>query len=180
MPSHPAALWPIAEPLTTPRLRLEPLRVDHAPEAARLLDDVRLHRWTGGSPRTPEELEAVYRRQSAGRSPDGSQGWLNWMLRCTADSRLVGTVQATLHRRGEAPGFEADLAWVVGTAHQGNGYAREAAHTMAAWLRTHGATRLTAHVHPDHQASAAVARSLGMTPTDDTHDGELRWTDFGC
>ncbi|WP_314175393.1 GNAT family N-acetyltransferase [Streptomyces winkii] len=179
--------WPAAAPITTARLRLEPLRAEHAPEAFELLDDVRLHTWTGGSPRTPEQLDALYRRQSAGRSPDGTQGWLNWMLRRLADGRLVGTVQATLDRTagggtaeaGPTARLTAQLAWVVGTEHQGRGYAREGASAMARWLRGQGVDAFTAHIHPEHRASAAVARAVGLAPTDTVVEGEIRWSSTG-
>lgn len=182
--------WLTAVPLVTPRLRLEPLRVTHAPEAAPVFDDVRLHTWIGGEPRPFEQLEAQYRQQSAGRSPDGTQGWLNWMLRRAADGQLVGTVQATLSRSADERGddrnptdrqrVEAALAWVVGVDYQGNGYAREGALAMADWLRAHDVDRLTAYIHPGNDASAAVARALGLTPTDVVLDGEVRWSDPGA
>ncbi|MFH8338282.1 GNAT family N-acetyltransferase [Streptomyces sp. AM6-12] len=165
---------PTATPLDTPRLRLEPLRVAHAAEAVRVFDDVRLHTWTGGAPATLAELEARYRRQSAGHSPDGSQGWLNWMLRRRADGRLVGTVQATL-QASDGDHTEAELAWVIGVGHQGEGYGQEGALAMAAWLRARGADRLTAHIHPGHEASKGIARSLGLRPTDRSTDGEVLW-----
>ena len=44
-----------------------------------------------------------------------------------------------------------------------------------AWLRDQGVTRFVAHVHPDHGASAAVARHLGLAATDARHQGEVRW-----
>ncbi|TWV30693.1 GNAT family N-acetyltransferase [Streptomyces misionensis] len=166
--------WPRATPVLTPRLRLEPLRVQHAPEAVTVLDDVRLHAWTGGSPCTLEELEARYRRQAAGRSPDGRHGWLNWMLRRLADGRLVGTVQATLSRP-ERGGLEAELAWVIGVAHQGRGYGGEAALAMAGRLRDDGVDVLTAHIHPGHRASAGIARALGLRATDRVDEGEVLW-----
>jgi RimJ/RimL family protein N-acetyltransferase/catechol 2,3-dioxygenase-like lactoylglutathione lyase family enzyme len=175
-PLESAASWPVATPLTTTRLRLEPLRADHAQEAFPVLDDVRLHTWTGGAPCSLDQLEARYRRQSAGQSPDGTQGWLNWMLRRLPDGQLVGTVQATLHRPA-AGRLTAELAWVVGSGCQGNGYAREGALAMAGWLHDHGVDTLIAHIHPDHAASAAVARALGLAPTDTVVDGEIRWTD---
>jgi RimJ/RimL family protein N-acetyltransferase len=109
-------------------------------------------------------------RQVAGASPDGRQGWLNWVLRLRPPGRAaVGTVQATLS------GPEAELAWVVGTAHQGQGYASEAAIAVRDWLRTQGIGELTAHIHPDHAASAGVARRLGLVPTATRQDGEVRW-----
>lgn len=168
--------WPGAELLTTPRLLLEPLREEHAQEAFGVFNDVRLHAWTGGAPPASlEKLEAQYRRQSTGQSPDGRQGWLNWILRLRHGSPVVGTVQATL--RAPSPGVtEAELAWVVGTVHQGNGYGRESALALTNWLRRQGIARLIAHVHPQHTASRSIARALGLTATDTTVDGETRWS----
>ncbi|GAA0376593.1 GNAT family N-acetyltransferase [Streptomyces blastmyceticus] len=168
--------WIAAAPLVTPRLRLEPLRVEHATEAVTVFDDVRLHTWTGGSPGTLDQLVDRYGRQSAGRSPDGTQGWLNWMLRRASDEQLVGTVQSTLHRP-PAGGVEASLAWVVGHDYQGNGYAREGALAMARWLREQGVTGLVAYIHPEHEASMGIARALGLTASDVVVDGEVRWSD---
>ncbi|MFD8805434.1 GNAT family N-acetyltransferase [Streptomyces sp. NPDC059597] len=153
--------------------------MEHAREAFAFLDDVRLHTWTGGTPGTPAELEARYARQAAGHSPDGGQGWLNWLLRRRTDARLVGTVQATLSRV-PGGGTEAVLAWVTGTAYQGEGYAREGASAMAQWLRAGGVSALVAYIHPGHAASGAVARRLGLVPSDTVVDGEVRWEDHGC
>ena len=163
--------------MATVRLRLEPLSVEHAREAFPVFDDVRLHVWTGGSPCSLEQLEARYRRQSAGQSPDGTRGWLNWMLRRVSDGRLVGTVQATLNRPAAPGRLEAELAWVVGFDHQGNGYGREGALAMARWLRAHGVDGLAAHIHPGHRASIGIARALGLIATDTVVDGEVRWSD---
>ncbi|MGV9337454.1 GNAT family N-acetyltransferase [Streptomyces sp. NPDC003688] len=171
--------WPQPAPLTTPRLHLEPLRAEQAREAFGFLDDVRLHVWTGGAPDTLPELEARYARQAKGRSPDGSQGWLNWLLRRRVDGRLVGTVQATVsHVPGG--GTEAAVAWVTGVAYQGEGYAREGARAMAEWLRASGVSALSAYIHPGHAASMAVARALGLGVSGAVVDGEVRWTDHGC
>ena len=159
-----------AAAIESPRLRLEPLRPEHAAELAPLLDDDRLHAFTGGAPLSPAELERRYARLAAGRSPDGRQGWLNWVVRRRDDDAAVGTVQATL------TGDVAAVAWVVATPHQGRGYAREAAAAMVAWLRAAGTREIVAHVHPDHAASAAVARAAGLGPTAERVDGEVRWT----
>ncbi|TYP86829.1 GNAT family N-acetyltransferase [Blastococcus xanthinilyticus] len=161
------------EPLRSARLDLEPLSVDHADEAAPLFADPALHTYTGGSPAGLDELRSRYRRQSVGSSPDGRDSWLNWMLRDRRSGRLVGTVQATVTPDRDGPA--ADLAWVVATAHQGQGCAREAAAVVADWLHEHGVHRLRAAIHPDHEASAGVARGLGLEPTDTVVDGEVRW-----
>lgn len=160
---------PRARRLVTPRLVLEPLTVEHAAEAARALDDPVLHEFTGGRPRTRAELAERYERLASGRSPDGSQAWLNWVVRHRRSSSAVGTLQATV-----AEGA-ADLAWVTATAHQGNGYATEAAEAVVADLRDQGLQRFAAGIHPDHTASAKVARRLGLEPTEAVIDGEVRW-----
>ncbi|WP_137754776.1 GNAT family N-acetyltransferase [Agrococcus sp. SGAir0287] len=159
-----------AEPIRTARLLLEPLRVAHADEAAVAFDDVALHAFTGGAPATADELRSRYARQVAGRSPDGSQLWCSWMVR-DASRVLVGTVQATV----AGDGSTAEVAWVVATDHQGRGIATEAAVALAAWLRARGVHELVAHVHPEHAASVAVARAIGLAPTTTIVDGEVRW-----
>jgi RimJ/RimL family protein N-acetyltransferase len=167
-----AGAWPIAALIETERLRLEPLRVDHATELAAVLDDERLHEFIGGRPATAAELRSRYARLEAGRSPDGSQGWLNWVVRDRRAGVAVGTVQATLWRNGR---LTAEIAWVIAAAHQGRGYAKEAAAAMVAWLGQQGVLGFVAHIHPDHAASSGVARHLGLRPTDVIEDGEIRW-----
>jgi RimJ/RimL family protein N-acetyltransferase len=165
--------WPVAEIIGTERLVLEPLRVDHAEELAPLLNDEALHEYIGGSPATPDELRERYRRQAAGRSPDGREGWLNWVVRHRDTGDAIGTVQATVRFDGDRP--VAELAWVVVAPHQGRGYAGEAAAGMVGWLAEQGIGALVAHVHPDHRASARVAERLGLRTTEDMVDGEVRW-----
>lgn len=169
--------WPAAEVIETARLTLEPLRVEHAAEMAPALDDVALHRFTGGRPASVEQLWQRYRQQAAGRSPDGTEGWLNWVVRHRASGAPIGTVQATVSPAGDRAGDrpQAQLAWVIATAHQGQGYAGEAAAGMADWLRGRGVRRLLAHVHPEHRASERVAERLGLVPTDVEVEGETRW-----
>ena len=165
--------WPAAELIETARLTLEPLRVEHATEMAPVLDDVALHRFVGGQPASVDQLRERYRRQAASRSPDGTEGWLNWVVRHRASGAPVGTVQATISHDGDRP--QAELAWVIATAHQAQGYAAEAATGMVDWLRGRGIRRLVAHVHPEHRASGRVAERLGLVRTDVTVEGETRW-----
>jgi len=154
----------------SPRLRLVPLSTDHLDEPFSLLDDPALHGFTGGDPRTREELDRWIRAVAAGGPPDRSERWCNWVVVRRDDDAVVGTVQATV------VGSEASLAWVTGTAFQGRGYAKEAAAGMVAWLRDlAGVTRSRAAIHPDHRASQAIARSLGLAPTDEIDDGEVVW-----
>jgi len=138
-----------------------------------VLADRRLYEHTGGEPPGLDELRQRYERQAVRHSPDGTETWLNWIVRLRPGSEAIGFVQATVTRAGEDRA--ADVAWVIGARWQGRGYAREAARALVAWLGSAGIGALTAHVHPDHAASAAVARSVGLEPTDVIEDGERVW-----
>lgn len=159
------------------RLEFEALRADHADELAPLLDDVELHTFIGGEPATLDELRARYTRQAVGHSPDGSQRWLNWVARRSDDRQAIGTTQATVT---EPEGVStAEVAWVVARPHQGQGYAVESAQVLVQWLRDRGIEVVVAHVHPEHHASMAVARAIGLAPTGEVVDGEVRWESRG-
>jgi RimJ/RimL family protein N-acetyltransferase len=134
-----------------------------------VLSDPALYVHTGDSPPSLAELLGRYERQAVGTSPDGSRGWLNWMLRLRSDDRLIGFVQATLG------GDEAQLAWLVAPAEQRAGLATEAAAAVVEWLGPLGFAKLSAHIHPDNAASASVARRLEMAATDVSEGGETLW-----
>ncbi|MQY16394.1 hypothetical protein SRB5_65930 [Streptomyces sp. RB5] len=158
--------------ITTARLTLLPLAVEHADEMAAVLADPALHTFTGGAPYTPDALRARYERLVAG-SPDPAVGWRNWVIRLESEQCLTGTVQATV------TGATAEVAWVVGTAFQRRGIAAEAARALVGRLRSEGIRTVVAHIHPGHKASAAVAQAAGLAPTGRVHDGEVRWESAG-
>jgi RimJ/RimL family protein N-acetyltransferase len=89
-------------------------------------------------------------------------------------------VQATV--RGRDGRVTAELAWVVGTAYQGRGYATEAAAAARDAITGPGsesgddAVVVLAHIAPGHLASETVARRLGLEPTHEVHDGETLWS----
>ena len=152
--------------IATDRLTLLPLEVEYAEPMAEVLSDPALYTFTGGEPPSVAALEARYRRQLAGPGrPD--ERWLNWVIRY--DDTLVGYVQATV------TAGTAEIAWVIGTAWQGRGFAKEAAQGLVTWLRAQRIGRIIAHVHPDHTASAAVAAAIGLARTDVLEDGEYLW-----
>lgn len=159
--------------LETPRLGLEPLRVQHAEEMVPVLADERLYAFTGGTPPALGELRERYARQATGRSPDGVERWLNWIVRRSEDGLAVGFVQAAI--ADDPPPTTAVLAWVLGVPFHGRGYAREAAAAVVAWLLAVDVGRLVAYIHPEHSASMGVARALGLVPTDARVNGEVVW-----
>ena len=156
----------------TERLWLAPLVPGDADELAGVLADPALHRFTGGRPATRQELRTRYAALAAGSGRPG-EVWRNWTVRRRADARPVGTVQATITR--DHHGWTATIAWVIGVPWQGQGYAAEAARALVGWLARRDAREVTAHIHPDHAASAAVATRAGLRPTPDQVDGEQVW-----
>jgi RimJ/RimL family protein N-acetyltransferase len=157
----------------TQRLTIEALSAAHASEMHAVLADATLHEFIGGAPRSAAELAARYVRLSVGRSADGSEIWGNWVLRVTESGAAVGELQATLPAAGPAAG-PALVAWVVGAAFQGRGYATEAARSLVDRLHAAG-WPVAADIHPDHAASQHVAAAAGLELTDQVVDGEQRW-----
>jgi RimJ/RimL family protein N-acetyltransferase len=168
------APWPQDAVVRTARLRVEPVRVSHAEEMAAVLGDPALYAIIGGAPPSAAELTSRYRRWERPTSDDGREGWLNWVVLRDADDAAVGTVQATTTTG--ANGLTAEVAWVIGVPFQGHGYATEGAGAVVAWLVDRGALDVHAHIAPDHPASEAVARRIGMRATGEFRDdGEQRW-----
>ncbi|MGW9171293.1 GNAT family N-acetyltransferase [Streptomyces decoyicus] len=161
-----------AEIIRTGRLTLLPLLVEHAEELAGVLSDPDLHTFIGGAPATPEALRNRHERLVAG-SPDPAVTWCNWVIQLRDRGCLAGTVQATVTAEGNETA--AEVAWVVGTRWQRRGIATEAAQGLVTWLRKQQVPTLVAHIHPDHEASAAVAAAAGLTPTSQEQEGEIRW-----
>jgi RimJ/RimL family protein N-acetyltransferase len=158
-----------------------------AEDMAVVLAAPELYTFIGGEPPTLDGLRVRYARLAVGRSPDGTQEWVNWIARRAEDGAAVGTVQATVYG-GAADGGpwgdggrRADVAWVVGTAWQGRGYAVEAASALVAWLWERGVTEIRANIHPEHAASARVAERIGLAPTGELDDeGEQIWRAQGA
>jgi RimJ/RimL family protein N-acetyltransferase len=163
----PAPTLPI---LSTPRLTLEPVTVDHAEELAVALNDPRLYDVIGGEPRSASSWRKVLAAWERRRSPTGDERWLNWAVRL-ASGELVGYVQATV------VDTDADIAYVVGTPWQGHGYATEAAGAMLDHLRDDQRVAVTrAWIADGHEPSERVARRLRLAPTIERNaEGERLW-----
>ena len=159
--------------LATPRLDLTPLTADDADDLFPSLADPALGRFTGEAPPADvESLRSRFGRWERRRSPDGTELWLNWVVRLRDDDRAIGVLQATV-----ADG-ETAIAWTIGRSFQHRGFATEAGSALLPWLRAaFGDGTIVAWIHPDHLASQAVARRIGMRPTVRVRDGEIAWED---
>lgn len=161
------AYGPTDERILTTRLELVPVIADDADELPDVFGDERLYLFLGSHPTTTEELRAQFARLAAARLAD-TEGTAqrNWTVRRRSDGRAVGMLQAAFCDQGRA----AEIAWAVGVPWQGQGIASEAARALVSWLERRGVAVITAHIHPDHHASATVAIRAGLRPT-----GNYRW-----
>ncbi len=144
--------------LSAAELTLEPLETNHAEAMFELLSDVEIYRYLDYPPPSSiEYLRGVYARLEARRSPDGSEDWLNWVIR-PVGRPLVGYVQATV-----ASNRSAYVAYVLGSKYWGLGYAQKAMHAMLEHLASaYGVDRCLATVEAGNQRSIHLLERLGF------------------
>jgi len=154
---------PRPEPeLASARFVIRPLVEDDAPA---LLD---LRDWIGA-----EDLAALRTRLRGWQSrvsPDGREGWLNWLVVGRDSGEPQGWIQATIREHC------AKVAYAVLPASRGAGVAAEALGAVTAWLHEDaGFAVVEADIDPDNHASQTVARRAGFVRTRRTIDGEAVW-----
>jgi RimJ/RimL family protein N-acetyltransferase len=119
----------------TARLTLEPQTAEHAEAMFAVLSDPAIYEFENAPPRSLEWLCERFAKLESRTSSDGSEAWLNWVMRTETDE-LIGYVQATVHSTGRAA-----IAYEMASSHWGQGLAREAVEAMMAELATHYAVR---------------------------------------
>ncbi len=145
--------------LQTHRLRLVPLRVEHAGAMFPLLSDPRIYEFIQHEP--PMSLECLqerYRRHETRYAPDGTEQWLNWIIQPLASDACVGFIQATIHTNAAA-----DFAFVLGPSYWGRGLAHEAAVSALCTLFTdYAVSSLFAMADKRNVRSIALLTRLGF------------------
>ncbi len=144
--------------LSAAGLVLEPLTVAHAVAMFDVLVDGQIYRHLDyGPPSSVEYLRGVYEQLAAGRSPDGSEIWLNWIVRIPGQPPM-GFVQATV-----IPESRAWIAYVLSSRHWGKGHAFAATRAMLDFLvNTLGITRFLASVEVQNRRSIALLERLSF------------------
>ncbi|MCI0330015.1 MAG: GNAT family N-acetyltransferase [candidate division Zixibacteria bacterium] len=144
--------------LKTERLILEPLQSRHAALLFQTLSDPAIYIFIPFDP--PKSVEALaerYGHLSVGHSADGKDIWLNFALRKLEDDAYVGTVQATI------TGKRAYVAYELGPAHWGKGYATEAVRTLIAHLfKDYKVEVIRAETDTRNDRSATLLERLGF------------------
>lgn len=144
--------------LSTAELTLEPLGTNHAEAMFELLSDVEIYRYLDYPPPSSiQHLRGVYARLEARRSPDGSEDWLNWVIR-PVGRPLVGYVQATVSSNRRAY-----VAYIRASKYWGFGYAQKATHAMLEHLASaYRVDRCLASVEAGNQRSIRLLERLGF------------------
>lgn len=162
-------------PTRTEHLLLEPLASCHAEEMFPVLSDPAIYEWLDyGAPASVEALRTLYVRLEVGQSPDGSEVWLNWLVRLDG-GRAIGYVQATVY-----PGHKTYVGYVLASDYWGNGYATEAMTALLTHLaQEHPAPVTMAVIEVENVRSAALLRRLnfGVAPTGHPSAGGLTPTE---
>jgi RimJ/RimL family protein N-acetyltransferase len=143
--------------LQSRRLLLREWRDGDVDAYAEMYADPEVMRFLGG----PVAREQAWRHMALLMGHWALRGYGQWVLERRDDGRFVG--RAGLWRPEGWPGLE--VGWALRRDAWGAGYATEAARTAIGWARDAlGADALISIIAPENEASARVARRLGMTP----------------
>ena len=151
--------------LRTARLLIEPLAHEHIDGLFVALDDDRVGRFIGGPDvTTPEALHERFDRIASGPGPDWpTEHWHNWIARRAADGVIIGRLEATTYGETRETGEWAEVAYLLGPAFWGQGYATEGVSWMLDHLRDElGVAECWAAIHPDNTSSVHLVERLGF------------------
>ncbi len=144
--------------LRSARLTLEPQVVSHADKMFLVLGDPAIYEYENEPPVSLEWLRERFARLESRCSADGSEVWLNWVIRL-ATSELVGFVQATVSPNGVAA-----IAFELSSRYWGRGFATEAIRSMVNELVSNYKVRsLSAVLKQRNQRSLRLLQRLGFT-----------------
>ena len=141
-----------------PIVTLEPRTAAHAEALFAVLAEPALYEFIEEDPPASVELlRERFARSESRRSPDGSQQWLNWVVRDEA-LNAAGYVQATV-----AADLQTHIAYVFGSAFWGQGIASAAVAQMLAIVAAEfGVTTFFAVAERKNGRSVRLAERLGF------------------
>jgi RimJ/RimL family protein N-acetyltransferase len=141
-----------------PRFTLEPRTAAHAEALFAVLCEPALYEHLDEDP--PLSVEALRHklaRSESRKSPDGSEHWLNWVVRDAA-GQIAGYVQATVY-----PNREANVAYIIGSSHAGRGIGSAAVEQMMAIVAAEfGAHTFLIRSERENLRSVRLALHLGF------------------
>jgi RimJ/RimL family protein N-acetyltransferase len=137
---------------------LEPQTAAHAEAMYAVLIDPAIYEFENSPPASLDALRERYRKLEAGHSPDGTQLWLNWVVRLRGDGPAIGYVQATVLAAGRAL-----IAYEFVSAWWGRGLAFEATAAVIDELRgRYGVRTIGAVLKQANHRSRKLLERLGL------------------
>lgn len=134
----------------------------------RVLSDPAIYEFENEPPESEMWLVERYRFLERRVSPDGSERWLNWVVRLPG-GELAGYVQATIHASGTA-----SVAYELNSQYWRRGIGSAAVDAMLAELEAAYSVRMFAAVLKARNfRSMALLRRLQFTPATESQAAEL-------
>lgn len=163
-----------------PSLTLEPQTRAHAAPMFALLSDPAIYQFENAPPQSLAWLTERLTKLETRESPDGSQLWLNWVIRLSdaqlarlprppdpAHAGLAGYVQATVHRNGIA-----EIAYELHSSYWRQRIGSTAVSQLLAMLRDdYRVTLATATLKAANFRSRGLLQHLGFVPHTDQLPG---------
>ena len=138
-------------------LLLEPQTATHAAAMFQVLSDPAIYLYENQPPASLESLRTRFARLESRQSADGSQQWLNWVIRLPGGA-LAGYVQATVY-----PDRRATIAYELASAYWGRSLARTATEAMLRELvASYGVDSFSALLKRDNLRSLHLLQRLGF------------------
>jgi ribosomal-protein-alanine N-acetyltransferase len=145
--------------IIAPGITLEPQFESHAPALFEVLSDPAIYEFENEPPASVAALRTRLRRLESRVSPDGSQQWLNWVVRLHSGD-VAGYVQATVHADRRAA-----LAYMLGSRWWGKSIASRSVRAMIGELRArHGVRDCFAVLKGANTRSLRLLQRLGLKP----------------
>ena len=157
--------------LTSERLDCEALVAGHAPLLFPELRNEALYEFIPQDP--PANVAALSARferlEREPHSPDGSELWLNWVVRERATGAYAGTLEASV-----TPAQAAEIAYFVFAPYQRRGYAKEGVGVLVDCLfETYQVGVVVAEIDTRNIASISLVESLGFACVAHTVDADF-------
>ena len=138
---------------------LEPLRAMHAHEMFSVLSDPAIYEFENEPPSSEEWLTRRFERLESRCSKDGTELWLNWIVRLPG-GELAGYVQATV-----LPTKTSYVAYELNSRHWRQGIGSSAVSAMLEELRSqYGIHTYVAVFKSSNFRSSGLLRKLGFFP----------------
>lgn len=154
---------------------LRPLADTDLPDVLAYRSRPDVYRYLENEPMDAAQVATFIQERRDG--PDGPEDPVRLARAIDLDGVVIGDV---VLRSGPVEHRQAEIGWVLHPAHQGHGYAAEAARELADWAFGElGIHRVWAQLDPRNEASARLCERLGMRREAHLHEESWFKGDWG-